>query len=55
MFEKKKYLGMDSRGMYIIQAEDTVYLWVGNKCEDEKRMKKYWAYAQEYIRRLQEH
>ena len=55
MFDEKKYTGLDCRGMYLIQCEDVVYLWVGSKCEDEDKMKRYWAFAQDYIKKLQEH
>lgn len=41
--------------MYIVQCQEIVYLWVGNKCEEEKIMKKFWSYSQDYIRKLQEH
>jgi hypothetical protein len=45
---------LDERGIYIIQAEDILYLWVGVKCEDERKMKRFWLYAQSYITKLQE-
>lgn len=32
-----------------------VYLWVGSKCEDEQKMKRFWTYAQAYIKKLQQH
>lgn len=45
LFDDKKYVGLDSRGMYIVQALDVVYLWVGSKLAED-RLKKYWNYAQ---------
>lgn len=51
--DNKKQIGLDERGIYIIQSEEVIYLWVGSKCEDERKMKKYWAYAQSYIKKLQ--
>lgn len=53
--EGKKYLGLDERGIYIVHAEEVIYIWVGYKCEDSKKMKKFWTYAQQYIKKLQEH
>jgi hypothetical protein len=32
LFEKKKYIGLDSRGVYVIHTHDLVYIWVGSKC-----------------------
>lgn len=40
--------------MYIVQASDVVYIWVGSKCE-EKRLQNYWSYAQEYVKKLQKY
>jgi hypothetical protein len=48
-------VGLDERGIYIVQSEEMVYLWVGAKCEDERKMKRYWSYAQSYIKKLQEY
>ena len=55
MFDEKKFVALDTRGMYIVQCEEVLYLWVGNKCADDEKMKRYWAFSQDYIRKLQEH
>lgn len=54
LFDSRKYTGFDSRGVYIIQTEEVVYIWVGSKCE-EKQLKNYWGYAQEYVKKLQKY
>lgn len=53
LFDKKKYVGLDCRGMYIVQSSELIYLWVGSKLSEGERLKGYWAYAQEYIKQLQ--
>ena len=45
LFESKKYIGLDSRAVYIVQTEEIVYIWVGSKCEEDQ-LKNYWSYAQ---------
>ena len=47
-------MGLDCRGIYIVQVPEMVYIWVGSKCE-EKRLQSYWAYAQEYVKKLQKY
>lgn len=46
LFESKKYVGLDCRGMYIVQTPEVIYLWVGSKLSEGERLKRYWAYAQ---------
>jgi hypothetical protein len=45
---------LDSRGVYIIQGPENIYIWVGSRCE-EKRLHNYWTYAQEYVKKLQKY
>jgi|JI6StandDraft_1071083.scaffolds.fasta_scaffold13545_2 protein-tyrosine phosphatase len=33
LYEKRKNIGMDCRGIYIIVTRDEVLLWVGSRCE----------------------
>lgn len=33
LFDTKKYIGLDSRGLYIIHLPEIVYIWVGSKCD----------------------
>jgi hypothetical protein len=32
LFDNKKYIGLDSRGVYVIHTNDLIYIWVGSKC-----------------------
>ncbi len=47
-------MGLDCRGIYIIQTSDMVYIWVGSRCE-ENRLQNYWVFAQEYVKKLQKY
>lgn len=54
LFDARRYVGLDSRAVYIVQAPELVYIWVGSKCE-EKRLQAYWGYAQDYVKKLQKY
>jgi hypothetical protein len=44
LFDSKKYIGLDSRGVYVVHLPDVVYIWVGSKC-DEQKLQNYWTFA----------
>lgn len=54
LFDTKKYVGLDSRGVYIIHLPEIVYVWVGSKC-DEQKLQNYWAHANEFVKKLQKY
>ena len=54
LFDQKKYLGLDSRAVYIIHLPEIVYIWVGSKC-DEFKLQNYWTYANDFVKKLQKY
>lgn len=52
VYDKRKNIGLDCRGLYVIGTREVIYVWIGSRC-DEGRLEKYWKYAQEYIKKLQ--
>jgi hypothetical protein len=54
LFDFKKYIGFDSRGIYIIHLPHVVYIWVGSKCSETK-LESYWAHANDFVKKLQKY
>lgn len=54
LFDKKKNIGLDSRGMYIVQGRDRVFIWMGERCTGVRK-EKYEKYAKQYLQVLQKY
>jgi hypothetical protein len=54
LFDSKKYIGLDSRTVYIIHLPELIYIWVGSKC-DEQKLQIYWNFANEFVKKLQKY
>jgi hypothetical protein len=54
LFDGNKFIGLDSRAIYIVHTQEVIYIWVGSNCE-EKRLQCYWAYANEFVKKLQKY